>query len=70
MDHLEQIKSLQRFKDKKESRDRLLPCSDPGPRDENGDQRSRHILHLMEANKEEAVDSFEVKMKDNNVECY
>ncbi|CAH8339349.1 unnamed protein product [Eruca vesicaria subsp. sativa] len=52
------------LKDRKESRDRLVPSSNPGPRDENGDESSRQLLHLMEANKEEAVDNFEVEMKD------
>ncbi|KAJ0263811.1 Rho GTPase-activating protein 4 [Hirschfeldia incana] len=49
------------LKERKESRDRLVPASNPGPRDENGDQSSRQLVHLMEANKEEAV---EVEMKD------
>lgn len=53
------------LKDRKESRDRLVPGSNPGPRDENGDQSSRQLLHLIEANKEEAVDTFEaLEMKD------
>lgn len=52
------------LKDRKESRDRLVPGSNPGPRDENGDQSSRQLLHLIEVNKEEAVDTVEVEMKD------
>ncbi|KAF3611551.1 hypothetical protein DY000_02050908 [Brassica cretica] len=52
------------LKDRKESRDRLVPGSNPGPRDENGDQSSRQLLHLMEVNKEVALDTVEVEMKD------
>ncbi|KAF8088850.1 hypothetical protein N665_0528s0008 [Sinapis alba] len=52
------------LKERKESRDRLVPASNTGHRDENGDQSSRQLLHLMEANKEEALDTFEVEMKD------
>ncbi|XP_056866753.1 rho GTPase-activating protein 4-like [Raphanus sativus] len=52
------------LKERKESRYRLVQASNPGPRDESGDQRSRQLLHLMEANKEEAVDTVEVEMKD------
>lgn len=51
--------------DRKESRDKLVPASDPGPRDHNGDQSSsRQLLHLMKANKEDALDNFEAEMKD------
>ncbi|CAG7877873.1 unnamed protein product [Brassica rapa] len=51
--------------DRKESRDRLIPGSNPSPRDENGDQTSRQLVHLMEANMEVALDdTFEVEMKD------
>ncbi|CAF1935379.1 unnamed protein product [Brassica oleracea var. botrytis] len=42
----------------------LVSASNSGPRDENGDQSSRQLLHLMEANKEEGLDTFEVEMKD------
>ncbi|KAH0904882.1 hypothetical protein HID58_044385 [Brassica napus] len=53
------------LKERKESRGRLVPESNPGPRDHNGDQSSRQLLHLMKANEEEAVvDTFEVEMKD------
>ncbi|WZZ62576.1 hypothetical protein YC2023_062683 [Brassica napus] len=52
------------LKDRKESRDRLVSASNSGPRDENGDPSSRQLLHLMEANKEEGLDTFEVEMKD------
>ncbi|KAH0943902.1 hypothetical protein HID58_003539, partial [Brassica napus] len=53
------------LKERKESRDRLVQGSNPGPRDHNGDQSSRQLLHLMKANEEEAVvDTFEVEMKD------
>ncbi|KAJ4893372.1 Rho GTPase-activating protein 4 [Raphanus sativus] len=52
------------LKERKESRDRLVQASNPGPRDENGDQSRRQLLHLLEANKEEAVDTVEVEMKD------
>ncbi|RID63968.1 hypothetical protein BRARA_E02929 [Brassica rapa] len=53
------------LKDRKESRDRLIPGSNPSPRDENGDQSSRQLVHLMESNMEVALDdTFEVEMKD------
>ncbi|CAN6991962.1 rho GTPase-activating protein 4 [Brassica rapa] len=53
------------LKERKESRDRLVQGSNPGPRDHNGDQSSRQLLHLMKANEEEAVvDTFEVEMKE------
>ncbi|CAH8339440.1 unnamed protein product [Eruca vesicaria subsp. sativa] len=52
------------LKDRRESRDRLIPGSNPGPMDENGDQSSRQLLHLMQANNKEAVDNFEVEMRE------
>lgn len=53
------------LKERKESRDRLVQGSNPGPRDHNGDQSSRQLLHLMKANEEEAVDdTFEAEMTD------
>ncbi|KFK38520.1 hypothetical protein AALP_AA3G124300 [Arabis alpina] len=53
------------LKERQESRDKLIPASNPGPRDHNGDQSSsRQLLHLMKANKEEALDNFEAEMKD------
>lgn len=53
------------LKDRKESRDKLILASNPSPRDQNGDQSSsRQLLHLMKANKEEALDNSEVEMKD------
>jgi len=53
------------LKDRKESRDKLVPASNPSPRDHNGDQSSsRQLLHLMKANKEETLDNFEAEMKD------
>ncbi|KAL1204683.1 Rho GTPase-activating protein 4 [Cardamine amara subsp. amara] len=56
------------LKDRKESRDKLIPSSDSGPQDHNGDQSSsRQLLHLMKANKEEALDNFEAEMKDKEV---
>ncbi|KAG2305865.1 hypothetical protein Bca4012_085433 [Brassica carinata] len=58
------------LRERKESRDRLVPASNPGPRDENGDHSSRRLLHLVEANKEEAVDTVEVEMKDKEEEEY
>lgn len=52
------------LKDRKESRAKLIPASNPGPQDHNGDQSSsRQLLHLMKANKEEALDNFEAEMK-------
>ncbi|XP_019097146.1 PREDICTED: rho GTPase-activating protein 4-like [Camelina sativa] len=56
------------LKDRKESRDRLFPASNPSPRDHNGDQcSSRQLLHLMKANKDEALDNSEAEMKDKKV---
>ncbi|CAH8356727.1 unnamed protein product [Eruca vesicaria subsp. sativa] len=53
------------LKERKESRERLVQGSNPGPRDRDGDQSSRQLLHLMKANEEEAVDdTFEAEMKD------
>ncbi|KAJ4885800.1 Rho GTPase-activating protein 4 [Raphanus sativus] len=54
------------LKERKEARDRLVQGSNPGPRDQNGDdQSSRQLLHLMKAaNEEEAVDTFEAETKD------
>ncbi|KAF3603957.1 hypothetical protein F2Q69_00038748 [Brassica cretica] len=51
------------LKERKESRDRLFQGSNPGPRDHNGDQSSRQLVHLMKASEEEAVDTFEEEMK-------
>ncbi|CAH2054047.1 unnamed protein product [Thlaspi arvense] len=52
------------LKDRKESRDKMIPASNPGPRDHNGDQSSsRQLLHLMKANEEEALDNFDAEMK-------
>lgn len=56
------------LKDRKESRDKLVPASNPSPRDHNGDQSSsRQLLHLMKANKEETLDNFEAEMKDKEI---
>lgn len=56
---------MKTLKDRKESRDKLVPASNPSPRDHNGDQSSsRQLLHLMKANKEESLDNFEAEMKD------
>uniref|UniRef100_A0A1J3FHF4 Rho GTPase-activating protein 4 n=1 Tax=Noccaea caerulescens TaxID=107243 RepID=A0A1J3FHF4_NOCCA len=53
------------LKERKESREKLIPASNSGHRDHNGDQSSsRQLLHLMKANKEEALDNFEAEMKD------
>ncbi|CAA7057888.1 unnamed protein product [Microthlaspi erraticum] len=53
------------LKDRKESREKLIPASNSGHRDHNGDQSSsRQLLHLMKANKEEALDSSEAEMRD------
>ncbi|KAF2542579.1 hypothetical protein F2Q70_00037489 [Brassica cretica] len=51
------------LKERKESRDRLFQGSNPGPRDHNGDQSGRQLVHLMKASEEEAVDTFEEEMK-------